>query len=46
MTGSSDYHGKKAKKDNPLALHTTSPEMLKRILEMGTGAEPHLEKNF
>jgi len=46
MTGSSDYHGRKAKKDNPLALHTTSPEMLKRILEIGTGTEPHLEKNF
>ena len=46
MTGSSDYHGRKAKKDNPLALHTTSPEMLKRILEMGTGAEPHLEQSF
>jgi predicted metal-dependent phosphoesterase TrpH len=43
MTGSSDYHGRKTKKDNPLALHTTSPEMLKRILAAGTGWEPHLE---
>jgi predicted metal-dependent phosphoesterase TrpH len=46
MTGSSDYHGRKAKKDNPLALHTTTPGMLKRILELGTGTEPHLEKKF
>ena len=43
MTGSSDFHGRKTKKKNPLALYTTSPEMLKRILEAGTGWEPHLE---
>jgi hypothetical protein len=43
MTGSSDYHGRKTKKDNPLALYTTSPEMLKRILAAGSGWEPHLE---
>jgi len=43
MTGSSDFHGRKTKKDNPLALYTTSPEMLKRILAAGTGWEPHLE---
>jgi len=46
MTGSSDYHGRKTKRKNPLALHTTSPEMLKRILEAGTGWEPHLEHKF
>jgi predicted metal-dependent phosphoesterase TrpH len=46
MTGSSDYHGRKTKRDNPLALYTTSPEMLKRILEAGTGWEPHLEHEF
>jgi len=43
MTGSSDFHGRKTKKDNPLARFTTSPEMLKRILAAGTGWEPHLE---
>jgi predicted metal-dependent phosphoesterase TrpH len=46
MTGSSDFHGRKTKRKNPLALHTTSPEMLKRILEAGTGWEPHLEHKF
>ena len=43
MTGSSDFHGCKTKRKNPLARYTTSPEMLKRILEAGTGWEPHLE---
>ena len=41
-TGSSDYHGISVKKDNPLALHTTSVEMLKKILELGTGTKPTL----
>ena len=45
-TGSSDYHGITVKKDNPLALHTTSVEMLKKILERGTGTKPTLNHEF
>jgi predicted metal-dependent phosphoesterase TrpH len=45
-TGSSDYHGLSVKKDNPLGLHTTSREMLNRILELGTGTKPTLSSNF
>jgi predicted metal-dependent phosphoesterase TrpH len=41
-TGSSDYHGLDVKKDNPLGLHTTSVEMLKKILLLGTGTKPTL----
>lgn len=41
-TGSSDYHGLSVKAHNPLGLHTTSSEMLKRILELGTGTKPTL----
>jgi predicted metal-dependent phosphoesterase TrpH len=41
-TGSSDYHGLSVKAHNPLGLHTTSPEMLKRILKLGTGTKPTL----
>ena len=45
-TGSSDYHGLSVKPHNPLGLHGTSVEMLKRILEMGTGAKPTLNHEF
>jgi predicted metal-dependent phosphoesterase TrpH len=45
-TGSSDYHGLSVKKGNPLALNTTSVEMLKRILELGTGTKPTLNHEF
>ena len=38
QTGSSDYHG--TGKPNRLGEHTTSPEVLARILELGTGATP------
>jgi predicted metal-dependent phosphoesterase TrpH len=41
-TGSSDYHGLSVKANNPLGLHSTSVEMLKRILELGTGTKPTL----
>lgn len=41
-TGSSDYHGLSVKENNPLGLHSTSVEMLKRILELGTGTKPTL----
>lgn len=41
-TGSSDYHGLSVKADNPLGLHSTSVEMLQRILELGTGTKPTL----
>lgn len=41
-TGSSDYHGLSVKAHNPLGLHTTSVEMLKRIIELGTGTKPTL----
>ncbi|MEY3406429.1 MAG: hypothetical protein RLZZ556_501 [Actinomycetota bacterium] len=37
-TGSSDYHGLKAKPNNPLGLRTTKLEQLKRILEKGFGS--------
>lgn len=40
VTGSSDYHG--SGKPNLLGEHTTSPEMLERILAAGTGAAPLL----
>lgn len=45
-TGSSDYHGLSVKEDNPLGLHSTSVEMLKRILELGTGTKPTLNHEF
>jgi predicted metal-dependent phosphoesterase TrpH len=45
-TGSSDYHGLSVKAHNPLGLHTTSSEMLKRILELGTGTKPTLNHEF
>lgn len=38
-TGSSDYHGDG--KPNRLAENTTSPEVLERIIQRGTGAEPY-----
>jgi hypothetical protein len=38
VTGSSDYHG--TGKPNRLGEHTTAPEVVARILELGTGAEP------
>jgi hypothetical protein len=38
ITGSSDYHG--TGKPNQPGENTTSPEMLARILEQGTGSEP------
>jgi len=42
-TGSSDYHGPKGKKvANTLAVRTTDPEMLKRIIAAGTGTAPTL----
>ena len=41
-TGSSDYHGLSVKAHNPLGLHTTSVEMLKKILLLGTGTKPTL----
>ena len=41
-TGSSDYHGLSVKPFNPLGLHSTSLEMLQRIIELGTGAKPTL----
>lgn len=45
-TGSSDYHGVSVKKDNPLGCNETSVEMLKRILELGTGTKPTLNHEF
>jgi predicted metal-dependent phosphoesterase TrpH len=45
-TGSSDYHGLSVKPHNPLGLHGTSVEMLKRILELGTGTKPTLNHEF
>jgi hypothetical protein len=38
VTGSSDYHG--TGKPNRLGENTTSPEMLQRILDAGTGSAP------
>ncbi|MGL3805043.1 PHP domain-containing protein [Paeniglutamicibacter sp. R2-26] len=38
VTGSSDYHG--TGKPNRLGENTTAPEMLRRILEAGTGSSP------
>lgn len=38
QTGSSDYHG--TGKPNRLGENTTTPEVLTRILELGTGAVP------
>jgi predicted metal-dependent phosphoesterase TrpH len=46
MTGSSDFHGRKTKRNNPLALYTTSLEMLKKILELGTGTKPTINHEF
>lgn len=45
-TGSSDYHGLDVKPKNPLGLHGTSVEMLKKILELGTGTKPTLNHEF
>lgn len=45
-TGSSDYHGLSVKAHNPLGLHTTSVDMLKRILELGTGTKATLNHKF
>jgi len=45
-TGSSDYHGLSVKEHNPLGLHITSIEMLKRILELGIGTKPTLNHKF
>jgi predicted metal-dependent phosphoesterase TrpH len=45
-TGSSDYHGLSVKEHNPLGLHSTSIEMLKRIIELGTGTKPTLNHKF
>jgi predicted metal-dependent phosphoesterase TrpH len=45
-TGSSDYHGLSVKAENPLGLHTTSVEMLQKILELGTGIKPTLNHKF
>ena len=39
ITGSSDYHGREGK-ENRLGENTTSPEMLKRILDQATGYRP------
>lgn len=39
VTGSSDYHGVGGK-DNKLGENTTSPEMLKRIVDQASGFEP------
>jgi len=38
VTGSSDYHG--LGKPNRLAENTTSPEVLERLIERGTGSAP------
>ena len=38
VTGSSDYHG--TGKPNRLGENTTAPEVLERIIEQATGAEP------
>ncbi|TFC51252.1 PHP domain-containing protein [Cryobacterium sp. TMT1-21] len=38
VTGSSDYHGEG--KPNRLGENTTAPEVLERIIEQATGAEP------
>lgn len=38
VTGSSDYHG--AGKPNRLGENTTAPEVLDRMIEQGTGAQP------
>lgn len=38
VTGSSDYHGDR--KHNLPGEHTTSPEMLARIIEQATGSDP------
>jgi predicted metal-dependent phosphoesterase TrpH len=45
-TGSSDYHGLSVKEHNPLGLHSTSIEMLKKILELGNGTKPTLNHEF
>jgi hypothetical protein len=45
-TGSSDYHGLSVKANNPLGLHTTSVEMLKKILQLGTGVKPTINHEF
>lgn len=41
ITGSSDYHGEKGK-PNRLGENTTNPEMLQRIVELGTGTKASL----
>ena len=40
LTGSSDYHGDR--KHNVLGEHTTSPEMLERIIAQATGTQAYL----
>jgi 3',5'-nucleoside bisphosphate phosphatase len=40
VTGSSDYHG--AGKPNRLGENTTAPQVVERILELGTGSAPLL----
>jgi hypothetical protein len=39
ITGSSDYHG--SGKPNRLGENTTAPEVLEKIIERGTGAQPY-----
>lgn len=41
ITGSSDYHGEKGK-PNRLGENTTAPEMLERIVSLGTGTKASL----
>lgn len=45
-TGSSDYHGVKAKPDNPLGLRTTDLSQLKRIIELGAGSKALLNHSL
>jgi hypothetical protein len=45
-TGSSDYHGLGVKPKNPLGLRTTSIDMLRKILQLGTGTKPTLSHSF
>lgn len=45
-TGSSDYHGLKAKPNNPLGLRKTKLEQLKRIIELGSGTQPVLNHSL
>ncbi len=45
-TGSSDYHGLKAKPDNPLGVRLTEVDQLRRLLELGSGTEPVLNHSL